>query len=258
MSFKVVIPARHGATRLPGKPLRLIAGLPMIQHVYHRAMDSGAEEVIIATEHELVAQMARSFGATVCMTGDQHLCGTDRIAEVVAQRGWADDAVVVNLQGDEPTMPAVNVARVAENLQAQPTAQVATLCTPIGTVEELLDPNVVKVVCDRDDFALYFSRAPIPWHRDGGFSQDAGMPPGLWLRHLGIYAYRAGALRAFAALGPSELERQESLEQLRAQWGGMRIHVAEAPALPGAAVDTEADLARVEALFRQQSLQQTG
>lgn len=253
MPFKVVIPARHGASRLPGKPLRLIAGRPMIQHVYQRALDSGAAEVIIATEHELVAQMARSFGATVCMTGAHHLTGTDRIAEVVAQKAWSDDTVIVNLQGDEPTMPAVNVARVAENLQARTTAPVATLCTPVGTVEELLDPNVVKVVCDRDELALYFSRAPIPWHREGGFSHDAGMPPGLWLRHLGIYAYRAGALRAFAALAPCEPERQESLEQLRFQWGGIRIHVGDAPALPGSAVDTEADLARVEAHLGRQS-----
>lgn len=253
MPFKVVIPARHGATRLPGKPLRLIAGLPMVQHVYQRALESGAEEVIVATEHELVAQMARSFGATVCMTGEQHLCGTDRIAEVVEQRGWPDDTVVVNLQGDEPTMPAVNVARVAEHLLTQTQAPVTTLCTPIGTVEELLDPNVVKVVLDQDDLALYFSRAPIPWHRDGGFSHDAGMPPGLWLRHLGIYAYRAGALRIFASLVPSELERQESLEQLRFQWGGIRIYVGDAPALPGSAVDTEADLERVEAALRRPS-----
>ena len=249
MSFKVVIPARHGATRLPGKPLRLIAGLPMIQHVYRRAVESGAEEVIIATEHDLVGQLARSFGATVCMTGAHHLCGTERIAEVVEQYAWPDDTIVVNLQGDEPTMPAVNVARVAENLRALTSAPVATLCTPIGTVEELLDPNVVKVVCGQNDLALYFSRAPIPWHRDGGFSLDAGMPPGVWLRHLGIYAYRAGALRAFAALKPAELELQESLEQLRALWGGIPIHVGDAPALPGAAVDTEADLARVEALL---------
>lgn len=254
MQFKVVIPARHGATRLPGKPLRLIAGLPMVQHVYQRALESGAEEVIIATEHELVAQMARSFGATVCMTGDQHLCGTDRIAEVVEQRGWPDDTVIVNLQGDEPTMPAVNVTRVAEHLLTQTQVPVATLCTPIGTVEALLDPNVVKVVLDQDDLALYFSRAPIPWHRDGGFSHDAGMPPGLWLRHLGIYAYRAGALRTFASLAPSELERQESLEQLRFQWGGIRIHVGDAPALPGSAVDTEADLERAEALLRRPSV----
>ncbi|HBG52059.1 MAG TPA: 3-deoxy-manno-octulosonate cytidylyltransferase, partial [Gammaproteobacteria bacterium] len=132
-------------------------------------------------------------------------------------------------------------------------APVTTLCTPIGTVEELLDPNVVKVVLDQDDLALYFSRAPIPWHRDGGFSHDAGMPPGLWLRHLGIYAYRAGALRTFASLVPSELERQESLEQLRFQWGGIRIHVGDAPALPGSAVDTEADLERVEAALRRPS-----
>lgn len=252
MPFKVVIPARHGATRLPGKPLRLIAGLPMIQHVYQRALESGAEEVVIATEHDLVAQMARSFGAAVCMTGAHHLCGTERVAEVVEQYGWPDETIIVNLQGDEPTMPAVNVTRVAENLHAR-TAPVATLSTPIGTVEELLDPNVVKVVCDRDESALYFSRAPIPWHREGGFSLDAGMPPGLWLRHLGIYAYRASALRAFAAIAPCEPERQESLEQLRFQWGGIRIHVGEAPALPGAAVDTEADLVRVEAHLGRQS-----
>lgn len=246
MGFKVVIPARHGASRLPGKPLRQIAGQPMIWHVYQRALASGAEQVIIATEHELVAEAAKAFGAEVCMTSDQHFCGTDRIAEVVQIQGWADDEIIVNLQGDEPTMPAENIALVASELAQTAGAEVATLCTSIGVVEELLDPNVVKVVRDAQGYALYFSRAPIPWNRQGGFSVDAGMPPGNWYRHIGLYAYRAAALKRFAGWPPSELEQKEMLEQLRALWQGMRIYVGDTTASAGVAVDTEADLALAE------------
>ncbi len=249
MTFKVVIPARHGATRLPGKPLRPIAGAPMIWHVWRRAVESGAEAVVIATDHPSIVKTAREFGADVCLTAAHHASGTDRLAEVCARRGWPDEQIVVNLQGDEPAMPAENVRRVAENLAAEPLADLATLCVPVGRVEELLDHNVVKVVRDARDFALYFSRSPIPWQRDGGFSRDAGMPPGNWYRHVGLYAYRVGALRRFATLPVAELEQAERLEQLRALAAGMRIHVGEALALPGIGVDTEADLVRVEQLL---------
>ncbi|MDY6813840.1 MAG: 3-deoxy-manno-octulosonate cytidylyltransferase [Pseudomonadota bacterium] len=249
MTFKVVIPARHGATRLPGKPLRQIAGKPMIWHVWRRAVESGAAAVVIATDHASIVAAAREFGADVCLTAAHHASGTDRLAEVCASRGWADGQIVVNLQGDEPAMPAENVRRVAENLAAEPLADLATLCVPVGRVEELLDHNVVKVVRDARDFALYFSRSPIPWHRDGGFSRDAGMPPGKWYRHVGLYAYRVGALRRFAALPVADLEQVERLEQLRALTAGMHIHVGQALALPGIGVDTEADLARVEQLL---------
>ncbi|HYW93237.1 MAG TPA: 3-deoxy-manno-octulosonate cytidylyltransferase [Gammaproteobacteria bacterium] len=252
MKFRVVIPARHGATRLPGKPLRILVGRPMIWHVYQRAVESGADQVVIATDHRSVMEAGSAFGAEVCMTSRSHRSGSDRIAEVAEKYGWADTDIVVNLQGDEPTMPSENVARVAENLAGTEGADITTLCTPVGTVEELLDPNVVKVVRDARAFALYFSRAPVPWNRDGGFSVDAGMPPGIWYRHIGLYAYRVPALRRYTQLDPCELENKESLEQLRALWHGMRIHVGDALALPGIGVDTEADLERVEQLLREE------
>ncbi|MDY6943469.1 MAG: 3-deoxy-manno-octulosonate cytidylyltransferase [Pseudomonadota bacterium] len=250
MNFKVVVPARHGASRLPGKPLRDLAGRPLIWHVYQRACESGASEVVIATEHDLVRDAAEGFGAQVCMTRVDHASGTDRIAEVAEQCGWDDDEIVVNLQGDEPLMPGENIARVAQNLALSDLADIATLCTPVGNVESLLDPNVVKVVRDARQFALYFSRAPIPWNRQGGFSVDAGMPPGNWYHHIGLYAYRVGVLKTFATLPPCDLEHRELLEQLRALWHGMRIHVGDAIALPGIGVDTEADLLRVEQLLK--------
>ncbi len=253
MSFRVVIPARHGAVRLPGKPLRLLAGKPMIWHVHQRALESGAAQVVIATDHRAVVEAASAFGAETCMTEPGHPSGSDRIAEVAEQYAWPDDDIVVNLQGDEPTMPAENIARVAENLAGATRADIATLCTPIGTVEELLDPNVVKVVRDARGFALYFSRAAVPWNRDGGFSVDAGMPPGIWYRHIGLYAYRVAALRRYAGLEPCDLEAKERLEQLRALWHGMRIQVGDALALPGLGVDTEADLERVEQLLRDEA-----
>lgn len=250
MSFRVVIPARHGATRLPGKPLREIAGRSMIHHVYQRAVESGADEVVVATDHRAVVDACSGFGATACLTDTDHRSGTDRVAEVAEHYGWPDDAIVVNLQGDEPTMPAENIARVADNLAAHADAEIASLCTPVGTIDEMITPDVVKVVRDARDFALLFSRAPVPWNRDGGFQVDAGMPPGgVWFRHIGLYAYRVASLKAFTAYEPCELESKEMLEQLRAQWYGMRIHVGEALALPGIGVDTEADLERVEQLL---------
>ncbi len=246
MSFKVVIPARYGSTRLPGKPLRLIAGLPMIQHVFIRAMASEASEVVVATDDERISTACEGFGATVCMTRADHISGTDRIAEVAAIRGWSDEEMVVNVQGDEPGLPAELIDQVAGLLAGRADANIATLATPVVDVEEFLNPNAVKVVADFTGRALYFSRAPIPWFRDsaaqGLMSQQHF--EGAW-RHLGLYAYRVGALKRLAAAEPSPLELAEKLEQLRAMEMGMTIMVALASCSPGHGVDTEEDLGRV-------------
>lgn len=249
LDFVVAIPARYASTRLPGKPLRLIAGEPMIVHVARRAMEAGAAEVVVATDDARIAQAVEPFGVQVCMTSPDHASGTDRLAECVAQRGWADDRIVVNLQGDEPLCPPEAIRTVAHAL-ADSGAAIATLATPIRDAAELFDPNAVKVVCDGAGNALYFSRAPIPWHRDAFAADRTAVPAGnAWLRHLGLYAYRIEALARFAAAPASGLERIESLEQLRALQMGWKIAVAvsELP-LPGG-VDTPEDLARVERLM---------
>lgn len=250
--FKVVIPARYGSSRLPGKPLRLLAGRPMVEHVYRRACESGAEQVVIATDDVRIETAARAFGATVVMTSPDHPSGTDRLAEVVAHMGWPDAAVVVNLQGDEPLMPPALLRQVAGNLAAHPDAAIATLCTPITDAQELFDPNVVKLVSDAAGYALYFSRAPIPWARDAFAVSRDRLPAQLpCRRHLGLYAYRASFLRAYHQMTPAPLEGIEMLEQLRALWHGYRIHVADAVAQPGPGVDVEIDAQRVEALLRE-------
>ena len=242
----VVIPARFASSRLPGKPLRLLAGKPLIQHVYERALAAGFETLIVATDHEQIRQVCESIGATVAMTSSQHETGSDRLAEVVQQQGWADDTIVVNLQGDEPLTPVANLHQLAGNLAQYPSASIATLATPIQSTEEFHDPNAVKVVRDAQGFALYFSRAPIPYPRDGAsdVSQFA-------LRHVGMYAYRAGFLKAFAQMPAAAIEQLEKLEQLRALANGYRIHVDIAKELPGLGVDTESDVQKVEALLRQ-------
>jgi len=250
VAFRVVIPARHAASRLPGKPLLPLAGRPMIAHVHDCARRSGAQTVIVATDDARIERAARDFGADVRMTADTHRSGTDRLAEVVAAEGWADETIVVNLQGDEPLMPPACIRQVAEALATHPEADVATLCTPIHHPAELFDPHVVKVVRDAADHALYFSRAPIPWHRD----EFAGDPDALpadtpFLRHIGLYAYRAGFLRDYVAAAPAPLEVAESLEQLRVLWHGGRIVVPVAVAIPGPGVDTPNDLARVERIL---------
>ena len=244
--FRVVIPARYASTRLPGKPLRLIAGRTMIEHVHARARASGAAEVVIATDDERIADACARFGADVALTDPGHASGTDRLAEVARARGYADDDLIVNVQGDEPLLPPANVAEVAALLAATPSAAVATLATPIGSLEEYQDPNVVKVVRDCAGLALYFSRAPIPWVREPATEAEryAGA-----LRHVGLYAYRAGALRRLAALAPTALETRERLEQLRALEHGLGIAVGIAAEPPGPGVDTEQDLARVAALL---------
>ena len=247
--FRVVIPARYASTRLPGKVLLPIAGRPMLQWVYDSASAAGADEVLIATDDARIVQAANGFGAQAVMTDSTHRSGTDRIAEVARVRDWAAQEVVVNVQGDEPLMPAALIGQVASLLSAQPQADIATLATPIDSVAELLDPNVVKVVTDARGMALYFSRAPIPWNRDaagGTLASEAGV--GGALRHRGIYAYRVAPLLHLARLPPGVLEEREKLEQLRALEHGLRIHVARACARPGPDVNTPADLERVAAL----------
>ena len=240
--FHVVIPARYGSTRLPGKPLADIAGKPMIRHVWERAVASGATRVVVATDDARVEAAGRDFGAEVLVTRADHRSGTDRIAEVAERLGWADDTVVVNLQGDEPTMPPALLRQVAADLAAHPDAAMATLGVPITGRDELFDPNVVKAVVDGMGWALYFSRAPIPWHRDS-FPTARALPPGVgFVRHLGLYAYRAGFLRAFVAWPAAPLEQCEALEQLRALWHGARIRLGLACEAPGPGVDTPGDL----------------
>jgi 3-deoxy-manno-octulosonate cytidylyltransferase (CMP-KDO synthetase) len=246
--FAVVIPARYASTRLPGKTLLDIGGRPMLAHVHDLARASGADPVIVATDDERVAVAAEAFGARVRMTSPRHASGTDRAAEVVAEEGWGDAQVVVNVQADEPLLPPALVVQVAQDLAAFEEAGIATLRTSIDDAGSVFDPSVVKVVCDEREFALYFSRAPIPWHRDA-FAQDRSLPPGSRFdRHIGLYAYRAGTLRALAARAPAAIESAESLEQLRALHAGIRIRVPVARELPGHGVDTPADLERVRAL----------
>lgn len=249
--FRVAIPARYASTRLPGKPLRLIAGRTLIEHVYRRALASGALEVVIATDDARIQQTAEGFGATVCMTSPDHPSGTDRLAEVAARLNWPDDAIIVNVQGDEPQMPPALIRQVAAGLETHPEAGIATICARIDDPAELFDPNVVKVVRNAEDYARYFSRAPIPWHREGfGVNQEPlkRLPEnGAWFRHIGLYAYRVAVLTRYPRLSPAMAEQVESLEQLRALWHGIRVHVAEALEIPPPGVDTEADLARVAA-----------
>ena len=239
--FIAVIPARYASTRLPGKPLRDIAGKPMIEWVYRQTLGSGASEVIVATDDERIVAACRAFGADVELTSPQHPSGTDRIAELARRFEWADDQIVVNVQGDEPLISPVSIAQVARLLAWHPDATMATLAAPLGRETEFRDPNFAKVVTTRDGWALYFSRAPIPWPRDGGVP-DAR-------RHIGLYAYRAGGLKAISASPPCPLEEYEKLEQLRALWLGYKIIVADAAEPPSPHVDTEEDLAEIRRLL---------
>lgn len=249
MSFKIVIPARYASSRLPGKPLLDIAGKPMIQHVYERATESDAAEVIIATDNHQIADVAGDFGADVCMTADSHRSGTDRLAEVAKQRGFADNDILLNVQGDEPTLPALLINQVAADLAEFPQADMASLFSRIEQEKQVFDPNVVKVVMDAEGFALYFSRAPIPWMREH-FNKDAPLPPELpHYRHIGLYGYRAGFLKHYSDLTPCLLETDESLEQLRALFHGKKIHMSEALVSAGHGVDTRDDLEAVRALL---------
>jgi 3-deoxy-manno-octulosonate cytidylyltransferase (CMP-KDO synthetase) len=249
MSFKIVIPARYASSRLPGKPLLDIAGKPMLQHVFERAYESDAEEVIIATDDQRIADVASKFGADVCMTSEQHRSGTDRLAEVVSQRGFADNDIILNVQGDEPCLPALLINQVAADLAEYPDADMASLFSKIQLEKQVFDPNVVKVVMNAQGYALYFSRAPIPWMRDH-FSSDNPLPADMpHYRHIGLYGYRAGFLKHYAEMTPCLLETEESLEQLRALFHGKKIHMSEALISAGHGVDTEADLNEVRQLF---------
>jgi 3-deoxy-manno-octulosonate cytidylyltransferase (CMP-KDO synthetase) len=248
--FRVVIPARYASTRLAGKVLLPIGGKPMVQWVYERARASGALEVLIATDDERIVNAARSFGAEAVMTASTHPSGSDRIAEVARVRAWASGDIVVNVQGDEPLIPAAVITQVAQLLAAHPQAHIGTVATPVESLEELLDPNVVKVVTDARGAALYFSRAPIPWHRDGApAGPDSQRRYQGARRHRGIYAYRVAALLQLAQLSAGVLEESEKLEQLRALEHGLAICVADAVERPGPDVNTLADLERLTALM---------
>jgi len=239
-NFIVVIPSRYASARLPGKPLREINGKPMIQHVYERGVESEAREVIIATDDERIAAAAESFGANVCMTSLSHQSGTERIAEVADILGWDDTQIVVNLQGDEPSMPAALISQCAE-LLVDESADITTLASPFLSREDFESPNCVKVVCDDNRNAIYFSRAVIPYTQ-AAEQQELAIESAL--HHHGIYAYRCGVLRKFVNSAPSSLELSEQLEQLRALSLGMTIKLGVPAVRPGIGVDTEDDLQR--------------
>ncbi len=249
VAFHVVIPARFASTRLPGKPLLPIAGKPMVVRVAEQAAKSGAQQIWIATDHQPIIAAAHEHGFKACLTHPHHVSGTDRIAEVVEQHDWADDTIVVNVQGDEPLIPPQLIRAVAQHLADHPECAIATACHPIHGEIAMRNPNVVKAVLDKNGNALYFSRAPIPWPRDA-FAKNEPMPQNLpVLHHIGIYAYRASFLRAFRQLAPAEIELAEALEQLRALWHGYKIGVYVTTEAPPAGVDTEADLVAARKTF---------
>ncbi len=248
--FRVIIPARYGSTRLPGKPLLDLGGKTMLERVYRQALKSEAEEVIIATDDERILSCAEGFGARVVMTSPDHESGTDRLQEVVSLAGLAGESIVVNVQGDEPLIPPAVIDQVAKNL-AGSNASIATLCEPISDPETAFDPNAVKVVFDKNGLALYFSRAPIPWNRDTFSLQGGPLPDKMNMhRHIGIYAYRVSFLHDFVEWGACALEQTECLEQLRAMWHGHRIHVEQASETPPPGIDTRADLEKVRELIK--------
>ncbi|VEI57425.1 3-deoxy-manno-octulosonate cytidylyltransferase [Pasteurella multocida] len=254
--FTVIIPARYASTRLPGKPLADIAGKPMIAHVFEKAKLSGASRVVVATDNAEVAKAAEVFGTEVCMTSEKHNSGTERLAEVVEKLAIQDDEIIVNIQGDEPLIPPVIVQQVAENL-VKYQVKMASLAVKITDPEELFNPNAVKVLTDKDGYVLYFSRAVIPWNRDQFANLHAN--PALhrtlelgehYLRHIGIYAYRAGFIKQYVQWQPTSLEQIESLEQLRVLWNGEKIHVELAKEVPPVGVDTPEDLEKVRSILQ--------
>ena len=252
MTFKVVVPARYASVRLPGKPLLDLGGKPMVVRVVEQAIQSGAEEVIVATDYEGIAEEVHKFGYQAVMTREDHASGTDRIAEVVQIMGWDDQAIVVNVQGDEPLISPALIRDVAQDLAHHEQASIATACHPVQDMAAVQASSVVKVVLDKDGYALYFSRASIPYARDAYDAGD-GIPPGLSVyKHIGIYAYRASFLQQYKQLEPSPIERFEALEQLRALWHGYKISVLVAEDAPSIGVDTKADLEYVRAILLQQ------
>ncbi|MGO4395173.1 3-deoxy-manno-octulosonate cytidylyltransferase [Variovorax sp. M-6] len=250
-TFTVLIPARLASTRLPDKPLADIAGLPMVVRVAQRAASSGADSVVVAADDARIVDACSAHGVRALLTRTDHASGTDRLAEVCAQLGLADDAIIVNVQGDEPLIEPALIDAVAETLAAHPGAAMSTAAHAIDSLEEFVNPNVVKTVLDSAGNALYFSRAPIPWWRDGFAGAGPTSLPSAPapLRHIGIYGYRAGFVRGFPSLPPAPIEATEALEQLRALWHGHRIAVHVSAHAPGPGIDTPEDLARVRALF---------
>ena len=249
MSFSVLIPARMASSRLPGKPLADIAGLPMVVRVAQRVADCGARQVVVAADDTRIAEACQAHGVPVVMTRTDHPSGSDRLAEACVALGLAGDDIVVNVQGDEPLIDPALVADCARLLAQRPDCAVATAAHPIQDLSDFANPNVVKVVCDAQGRALYFSRAPIPWWRDGAVDGQAALPGATALRHVGLYAYRAATLRAFPDLAPAPLEQIEALEQLRILWHGSRIAVWTCAHAPAAGVDTPEDLDRVRRFF---------
>lgn len=241
-NFKVVIPSRYESSRFPGKPLADLNGKPMLQHVYECAIESGAEEVIVATDSTLVGMAAEEFGATVCMTLGEHNSGTDRLCEVIDKLEWSDDTIVVNLQCNEPMTPPDIISQVAINLLDHEDADCSTLCVPIESVEEVEDSDIVKVITDSNGNAMYFSRSIIPFR---GYVED-NMVMSLWSRHIGLFAYRASLLRRYKNYPVCDIEKAEKFEHLRLMWNGMRINVAKAINLPGPTVHTQEDLEKVK------------
>jgi len=247
IDFHIIIPARFASSRLPGKMLREIAGKPLIQRVYERALLCGAKSVIIATDDERIQKVAENFGAEVCMTSVHHMCGTDRIAETVSQLGLDEEEIVVNIQGDEPLLPVPAVKKVVEGLIHHPDAKASTLCTPIFDNHSILDPNIVKVVVNKEGYAHYFSRAPIPWDREAKVLAKEQN----YFRHVGLYAYRVDLLKKYQQWEPSPVEQIELLEQLRILWHGEKIHVSTIEEMISPGVDTELDLEKVKEFFKE-------
>jgi 3-deoxy-manno-octulosonate cytidylyltransferase (CMP-KDO synthetase) len=250
IEFKVIIPARYASTRLPGKPLLKIAGKPMIQHVYESAIKSGASNVVIATDDERIQKAAKAFKAEVCMTSSEHTSGTDRVAEAIVKLGYNDEDIIINMQGDEPLIPAKTIELVAKNLATYENAKTATICEPIISAEELLDPNVVKVVMNKRGYAMYFSRAPIAWDCESFPLKPDTKIKTKHYRHRGIYAYRVNSLLEFTEWEPCPLEQMENLEQLRTLWNGGKIHVGIVKEKIPTDINTAEDLAKIQKFFK--------
>jgi 3-deoxy-manno-octulosonate cytidylyltransferase (CMP-KDO synthetase) len=254
----VIIPARYGSSRLPGKPLLDVAGKTLIERVHDRARECGAKKIIIAADDDRVRTVAEGFGAKVCMTSQHHRSGTDRIAEVIKSQGFQRDDIIVNLQGDEPLMPPNLIRQVADTLAVNPDAVMATVCHRIQDAQTFDNPNVVKVVSDQKGFAMYFSRAAIPWLRNqAGQKNNQDMSAVPAYRHIGLYAYRAGFILQFTSWPICPMEEVEQLEQLRVLWHGQRIAVYESDTAPGEGIDTSDDLERVRDYFREKNKQKS-
>jgi len=251
VEFRVVIPARYDSKRLPGKPLLDIAGKPMLQHVYERAVESGADSVVIATDDTRIAEAAQKFSAPYCMTSSEHRTGTDRVAEACTALEYEEDEIVICLQCDEPLIPPDIIKKLARDLEGQDTVKVASVCEPITSIDDIFDPNIVKVVLNHRNFALYFSRAPIPWQRGAFDRQDPSKIElnGNYFRHIGLYAYRVGFLNSYIDWSDAPIENIESLEQLRILWHGGRIRMFLAKKSVPHSVDTEQDLEKVRGYF---------